>query len=219
MRALVVKPHRLEDPGTIGEYAQELGIELVDHIPGEDSDMPPLDGFDLVIVMGAPWSVYGEEVRPWIGGLLERMREAVARDVPVFGICFGAQAFAEALGGKVYRGEQWELGFGKVDLVGDAAVPEGPWMMWHSDTFTLPPGAVVLAATSAGPQAFAYGRSLLVQFHPEISPEVMREWCRIDDSDFARYGVDKQGVIDEIDRRAGEARDRARALFDRFLAG
>ena len=70
MRALVIKPHRLSDPGSVGAYARELGIELAEHVASEDHDLPSLDGFDLFLCFGAPWSVYGQEVRPWIGGLL-----------------------------------------------------------------------------------------------------------------------------------------------------
>ncbi len=214
MRALVVKPHRLSNPGTIGRHAVELGIELVEHVPSEDLAVPALEGFDVFLCFGAPWSVYGDEARPWIGALMDRFREAAEREVPTLGVCFGAQAHAEALGGKVRKAERWELGWGKVDVVGDGPVSEGPWMMWHSDTFSLPSGAELLATTPSGPQAFSHGNGLFVQFHPEVDPELFWNWCEIDDSDFTRFGVDKHEVYDEIVARAAEARERSRRLLD-----
>lgn len=219
MRGLVIKPHRLSSPGTIGEYAEGLGAELVHHVAGEAPAIPSLDGFDFVMTMGSPNSVYGAQVRPWIGTLLDRFREAADRGIPVLGVCFGAQAFAEALGRKVRKADRAELGWGTVDVVARGPVAEGPWMMWHSDTFSLPDGATLLAETASGPQAYAYGPSLLVQFHPEVSPELLRDWCDIDDSDFERFGVSLEEVTRETERRADEARDRARALFDSFMAG
>jgi GMP synthase-like glutamine amidotransferase len=214
MRALVIKPHRLSNPGTIGGHARELGIELVEHVPSDDPAVPALDGFDILMCFGAPWSVYGEEVRPWIGILLDRFAEAAEREVPTLGVCFGAQAHAEALGGKVRKAEQWELGWGTVDVTTEGPVSEGPWMMWHSDTFTLPSGAELVASTGSGPQAFTHGNGLFVQFHPEVEPELFWNWCEIDDSDFIRFGVDKHVVYDEIVARAVEARERSRRLLD-----
>lgn len=219
MRGLVIKPHRLSNPGTIGEYAEGLGAKLVHHVAGEDPAIPRLNGFDFVLAMGSPHSVYGEEVGTWIGTLIQRIREAVDRGMPFLGVCFGAQAFAEALGGKVWKAEQAELGWGTVDVVAPGPVVEGPWMMWHSDTFSLPDGATLLAETASGPQAFTYGPSLLVQFHPEVSPELLRDWCDIDDSDFARFGVSLEEVARETERRKDEGRERARRLLDWVLAG
>ena len=214
MRALVVKPHRFSNPGTIGRHARELGVELVEHVPSEDPSIPALDGFDLLMCFGAPWSVYGDEVRPWIGTLLDRFAEAAAREMPALGICFGAQAHAEALGGKVRKAEQWELGWDTVDVLADGPVSEGPWMMWHSDTFTLPSGASLLASTEAGPQAFTHGNGLFVQFHPEVDPDLFWNWCSIGESDFATFGVDRDAVYDEIVKRADEASERSRQLLE-----
>lgn len=219
MRALVIKPHRLEDPGTVDERLRERGVELVEHVPSEDPDIPPLDGFDLLLCFGAPWSVYGPEVRPWIDALLLRLRESAEHDLPYLGICFGAQAHAKALGGDVFKAERSELGLGTVDVVDDGPVEAGPWMMWHSDTFRLPEGARLLATSASGPQAYAFGRSLVVQFHPEVTPRIFAGWCRIDDSDFERFGVDQQEVRAELERRAEEIRARSRRLVDAFLDG
>lgn len=214
MQALVIKPHRLSGPGTIRRHARELGIEMIEHVPSEDPAIPALDGFDIFMCFGAPWSVYGEEVRPWIDVLLERLREAVERDLPTLGVCFGAQAISKALGGEVHKAERWELGWGTVDVVANGPVTEGPWMMWHSDTFTLPEQAELLASTSSGPQAFRLGNGLYTQFHPEVDPDLFWNWCEIDDSDFTRFGVDKHDVYDEIVARADEASERSRRLLD-----
>ncbi len=217
MRALVIRQHTLSKPGTVGEYAEEQ--ELVHHVAAEDGPLPPVADFDLVIAMGAPWSVYGEEVKPWIDWELQLMRDAVDQGVPVLGICFGAQAFAKALGGEVRKADRAELGWGMVQTEDPNLLPEGPWFMWHSDTFTVPPGATLIAMTENGPQAYTMEPHLLVQFHPEVSPEILQAWCAIDASDFERLGVELEAVTEETERRADEACDRAQRLFDRFMAG
>lgn len=218
MRALVLKPHAYSYPGLIGEAASERGIELVEHVASEDAHIPELDGFDLLVCMGAPWSVYGEEVAPWIGTVLERFRSAVRLDVPVLGICFGAQAFAEALGGEARRAPATEVGWHQVETEDAEVVPSGPWFMWHSDTFTVPPGARELARTPVGPQAFTLGPHLCVQFHPEITPAILGAWIEHDDEDFRRNGVDPERVLEQTRAGLGRGRVRARAMLDRVLA-
>jgi len=218
VRALIVKPHRLSEPGTIGEEAGRRGFQLVEHVASEDGPLPSLADFDAAIVMGSPWSVRSPEVAPWVDDLLGLLRDAVDAEVPVLGVCFGAQAFAEALGGKVFRASGTEVGWRSVESLAPAQVPEGPWFMWHSDTFTLPDGAELLARTRISPQAYRLGPHLLVQFHPEVTPPVVRAWLDHSDDDFRENGLDPEDSFAETVRRAEEARERASELFDRFLA-
>ncbi len=217
MRVLILKPHELADPGLVGEALRARGADLHEHVLADAGAPPPLDGFDAVVVMGAPWSVDGDEVRGWIAPLLERLREAVAGDVPVLGICFGAQAFAEANGGWVARARDTEVGLHAVESDAPDVVPPGPWFMWHGDTFGPPPGATVLAATPNGTQAYTLGPHLLVQFHPEATADIIATWVAYDDADFRAAGVDPGETVEAL--RAGEADARRRAvmLVDRFL--
>jgi GMP synthase-like glutamine amidotransferase len=216
-RALVVKPHHLSATGFIGERLRERGFELVEHVAADGGAMPSADGFDAVVVMGSPWSVYGPEVEPWIGGLLELLREADRRDVGVFGVCFGAQSLAAAFGADVYRGEL-EFGWREVESAEPELVPTGPWFMWHSDRFDLPDGATELARTQAnGPQAYAFGPHLCVQFHPEADAGIVSAWVGHDSADLDAAGAAREAVLDETAARESEARRRARALVDAFL--
>jgi GMP synthase-like glutamine amidotransferase len=218
-RVLVLKPHVLADPGLVGDALRRRGTELVEHVLADEGPAPMLDGSDAVVVMGAPWSVYGDEVRPWIDGLIARLRQAVVVGVPVLGVCFGAQAFAEANGGWVARARDTEVGLHDVDTDDPHRVPPGPWFMWHGDTFGPPEGASVIARTTAGPQAYALGPHLLVQFHPEATAGMVEAWLAYDDADFHRAGVDPDETVRTM--RAGErqARERADALVGRFLEG
>jgi GMP synthase-like glutamine amidotransferase len=218
VRILVVKPHRLSATGFVGERFRERGVELVDHVASEDGPPPRLEGFGGMLVMGAPWSVYGPEVEPWIDPFLGLLREADRRRIGVFGVCFGAQAMAAALGAEVRKAERPELGWREVQTSDVEALPGGPWFMWHSDTFDLPDGARELARTPLGPQAFTLGPHLCVQFHPEVDANVVSDWLDHDPSDFLRDGVSPDAVIAETARREREARMRAAVLVDGFLA-
>lgn len=219
MRALVLKPHRLSLAGHVGEALSDRGVVLVDHVLSEEGPPPNVGGFDVVLVMGAPWSVYGEHVAPWIDGALGAVRDAVEHQVPVLGICFGAQAFAQAMGGRARPAEDHEVGWRLVQTSDPSLVPEGPWFMWHGDTLDLPPDATEIARTDVGVQAYSLGPHLCVQFHPEATGEMLTAWLQHDDGDFRRVGLDPADVLAETRRRDPEARTRAATLVDRFLQG
>ena len=95
-------------------------------------------------------------------------------------------------------------------------VSAGPWFQWHFDTFSAPPRAEVIAETDIGPQAFVSGRSLGLQFHPEVTPEIMEEWVRAYPHELEAEGVDPQGLLEETRRRAADARRVTWRLLDRF---
>jgi GMP synthase-like glutamine amidotransferase len=90
-------------------------------------------------------------------------------------------------------------------------------MQWHYDTFTLPAGGVQLAASPAGPQAFALGRSLGLQFHPEVTPEIVASWVAAGRAQLVRAGLDPDRVLAETRGLAEENRLRAWQLLDAFM--
>jgi len=96
-------------------------------------------------------------------------------------------------------------------------VPEGPWFQWHFDTFTAPPGATVLAESAIGPQAYVAGRNLGVQFHPEVTPQIMEDWVRIYRHELDADGVDPDALLAETYERAAAARASSRRLLDTYL--
>ena len=145
------------------------------------------------------------------------MRRAVDEDVPVLGLCFGGQMLARVLGADVYRSDQSEIGWLPVRTADPDLVPDGPWFQWHFDAFTAPPGATVVAETDVGPQAFVAGRSLGLQFHPEVTTEIMDDWVRVYRHELDGDGVDPDALLEETYRRADESRGNAMQLFDRFL--
>jgi GMP synthase-like glutamine amidotransferase len=137
-----------------------------------------VDDFDWLIVMGGPMNVYQYRDYPWLRGEKRVIREAVAANKRVLGVCLGAQLIADALGGKVYQNDQKEIGWFPITAVPEGA--ESPFVFpdqavvfhWHGDTFLLPPGGVWLARSEACEhQAFAIGTRVLgLQFHVEMRP-------------------------------------------------
>ena len=94
----------------------------------------------------------------------------------MLGICFGGQLLAAALGGSVERAPTPEIGWLRVDTDDAALVPAGPWFQWHQDRWTPPARAREVARTPLASQAFVLGRSLAVQFHPELTAAQLEGW-------------------------------------------
>ncbi|HPR82793.1 MAG TPA: gamma-glutamyl-gamma-aminobutyrate hydrolase family protein [Pontiellaceae bacterium] len=134
---------------------------------------PAAEKIDGLIVMGGPMGVYDEAVYPWLADEKAFIRQIVAQDKPVLGICLGAQLIAEVLGARVWKNDQREIGF--FPLAGDGALFPAEFMAfhWHGDTFGIPDGAVHLASSEACKnQAFSFKDNVLaLQFHLETTEE------------------------------------------------
>lgn len=172
---------------------------------------------DLVVLMGAPWSVYDERNQGWVGPELEFIRRQIGTGVPVLGICFGAQAMSAALGGTVTRSSRPEYGWGTIESsVGQIA--DGPWFWFHHDEFTLPYEATELARNESGLQAFRTGRSLAVQFHPEMTADLLASWCDAGgDEELLLAGVDPAEEIERSRTLAVESQPALERMLDWFL--
>ena len=205
-------------PGLLGEFAADLGLDVAVHRPDLGAAaLPAADGFDLLVVMGSIESVYDTSV-PWIAPERALVAGAVDTGVPVLGVCFGGQLLAEVLGGSVARGERTELGWVPVRTTDPDRVLAGPWLNWHDDVISCPPDAEPLATSDLALQAFVQGVHTGVQFHPEVTVEVVHAW--IDDAR-DRHGVadeDVEALLAGFDEGGRGAEAQARALFTGFLS-
>jgi GMP synthase (glutamine-hydrolysing) len=149
-----------------------------------NESLPAVDEFDALVVMGGPMGTYDEAEYPWLIREKKFIKQALANKTPILGICLGAQLLAEALGAKVYPGNQKEIGWYPVVTLPTAkdsklfsGMPNGfTPLHWHGDTFDLPEGARLIASSKAYQnQAFDYGDNVLgLQFHLELTKNQMK---------------------------------------------
>jgi GMP synthase-like glutamine amidotransferase len=187
-RLLVLQHIACEPPAAFEDELRSRGLDLVRVELDEGEPLPDWRDFPAIVVMGGPMGAYDEGEHSWLAPEKQLLREAVDADVPVWGVCLGAQLLAGALGARVYPGEQPEVGLLPVELTPAAAsdpvfgeAPSSfPTLQWHGDTFDLPEGATLLASSPAYPnQAFRIGRSYGLQFHIEVSLELATEWGEV----------------------------------------
>ena len=216
LRALILQHEDSTPPGLISEWLGEHGA-VVDtfRIDLEDREVDPID-YDLIVSLGSEFAAF-DDTKPFVAREAALMRRAVDADVPVLGLCFGGQLLARVLGGKVFRAEKSEIGWLSVKSRDPVLVPDGPWFQWHFDTFTVPPGAQVIAESDVGPAAFVAGRSLGVQFHPEVTTEIMEEWVRVYRHELDADGVPPDDLLEETKRRASESRRLSWQMLEHFL--
>jgi GMP synthase-like glutamine amidotransferase len=211
--ALILQHGDTGPPGLLARWCVARSIPYAIHRPGQP--FPALDGQPFVASLGSrhnPEDAHVEEVAA------ERafMRDVLARDIPVLGLCFGGQMLAAALGGAIDAAPEPELGWHAIDSKDPNTVPAGPWLMWHYHRFAVPGGATTLATSAIGPQAFAHGRHLGVQFHPESTIEIVRKWARSDDERVRVLGIGDGEAL--LERGRHHAEPAARAAFDLFDA-
>jgi GMP synthase-like glutamine amidotransferase len=215
LRALVIQHERDIPGGHVDEWLDERGIDRDVLRIQADERAPDAAAYDLIVCLGSWHGAY--ENLAWIRREETLLREAHEHEIPILAICFGSQLLAKALGGEAFRRREPEVGWMKVRTSDESLVPEGPWLVWHFDSFTLPPGATLLAETPAAPQAYAIGRSLGIQFHAEVTFETTASWLRRCSNELEQAGIDTRRLLAESHERVGEARASALRLFDAFL--
>jgi GMP synthase-like glutamine amidotransferase len=228
VRVLFVQQDHASPVGPIGERFAEHGYDVEEllvvpadrfHDPGVDVEFPDPTHYDVIVPMGAAWSVYDAETIAWVKDELAFLRTAHEAGVSVLGICFGGQALAAALGGSVLPAPEREVGWYVVDTDEPGLVEPGPWFEWHHDRWTPPPGARTIARTGVADQAFVIGRSLAVQFHPELTAAMLVGWLENGGTAYLEaHGLEPEEMIARTDEEEAQAAARGRRLVDRFLA-
>lgn len=190
-RWLIVQHVAHEGPGLIADALGDAGHQA-DVVRLDRGESLPTDGsIDGLVVMGGPMGVHDDGDHPWLVAERDLIGAVADAGKPVLGVCLGAQQVALALGAEVTTGPAPEVGLGQVELTaagrrdpvfgpeyGGLADTALPCVHWHRDTFSLPAGAVHLAATRAFPhQAFRWGTALYgLQFHVEVDRSLAEAW-------------------------------------------
>ena len=174
-----------EGPAAFADWATARGHDTTTYPLYADPSLPAPDDFDTLVVLGGGMSVDDGDVHPWLEPERGLIRAALAAGRPVIGICLGAQQLARALGATVFPNGEREVGFWNIRRV-DNALPLPATQTvchWHGDTFSLPEGATLLAASDAcRNQVFVTGDGLGLglQCHLEATPQWVDACCTHD---------------------------------------
>ena len=191
------------------------------HSPDVAATFPAVPEYDAVVFFGAIWSVYDTATIPWIADEIGYARALIAQGVPTLGICFGGQMLAAAVGGQVERAPIPEVGW--LSVASDTSaepglIDAGPWLSWHFDRFKVPAHVPVVARSALASQAFVTGRTLGLQFHPEVTDAVIDGWLSSGgDDQLIEFGIDPQALIEQSRTLADGAAARAHGLVRRFV--
>lgn len=228
MRALFVQHDHVSPLGPVGERFAHHGFEIdtLLVVPQERFESPdvtvefpdPAD-YDVIVPLGSPWGAWDDAcIGSWLLPELDWVRSAVEGTTPVFGICFGGQLIARALGGSVARAPRSEIGWTAIHSDRPELVGEGPWFQFHYDRWVLPPGATEVARTPSASQAFTIHRSLAVQFHPELDAPALQGWLDWGGAEQVEAdGQDPAIMMAQTLAHGPAARERTFALVDAFL--
>lgn len=233
MRILVFQHHTLEHPGIFRDFMAEDGVQW-DPVQLQDGEeIPDVDGYDALWVMGGPMDVWEEEEYPWLIDEKAAIRRAVMEhNMPFLGLCLGHQLLGEVAGGRCTKLEPAEVGVSVISLT-DAARkdplvkdfdPVHKAVNWHGvHVSDLPPNAVILASTEAcACQAIRVGdRAWGIQYHVEVTKNTVPEWGDIPAYRAALENVMGEGampgLIEESDANIDDFNRHARILYTNFM--
>lgn len=230
--ALLIEHVAHEGPGTIARALGRRGVSIKkirlhkgERLPRKDR----LRDYSCVIVMGGPMGVYEPDVYPFINDEVRLLKSALQMGTPILGICLGAQILAYAAGASVYKSGVKEIGWYKLDF--NASGQKDPLFaglgeeetvfQWHGDTFDIPSGAKNLASSKLIENQLikAGGNSYGLQFHLEVTGEMVEDWVRVNASelDSLKGTIDPVKILADTPIYIEKLNRMGEAVFNRFL--
>ena len=220
--------HHLERPflGHAGAVLRAAGVELDERDLRRGDALPALEALDGILSLGGEQSVLDIDGEPALAAESALLRAAVARSVPVLGVCLGAQLLAHAVGGRVRRRPHRLVAWVDLEALEGAAddpllgaLPAGAaGLHFNEDGIEPPPGAVeLLSSPGGGAEAFRVGGCAWgVQFHAEVDEGALEGWYRAWPHALAEAGVDEAAARAADVRHLPGQRALSEALFGGF---
>ncbi len=217
-----------EDPAALLPWLTQNGYSISSSKLWESTNLPDVHTIDLLIIMGGPMNIYEEKIHPWLSIEKKYIEEVINKNIPVIGICLGAQLIADVLGAKVYKNTHPEIGWFPVQRIITEKFPildnipsTFSAFHWHGDTFSIPHNAEhILQSEACTNQAFIYNNSVLaLQFHIESSEESIKNLlihCKdelIDDVYVQREAM----ILSDIGNKVKEIHETMKILMNNFI--
>jgi GMP synthase (glutamine-hydrolysing) len=226
--AVAISHVRFEDLGLLAPLLAHHGfVTSYLDAPADDGAWQSARDADLLVVLGGPIGVADSDAYPFLSTELEIIKDRLAQDRPILGICLGAQLLAMACGGSVRPGTRAEIGYAPVTLT-DAGLNsvleplrDVPVLHWHGDVISTPPELPPLAFTPlCENQAFARGPNVLaLQFHLETDGASLERWLVGHAYELAARGVSVASLREDASAYAELLASRAQRVFGTWLSG
>lgn len=214
---VVIFQHEKNEPAGIFEIIfEEQGIPF-EYLRLFDDETIDIADATHLLFMGGPMSVNEEDKYPWLVEEKMLIRDWIKKKRPVLGICLGAQLISSAMGGRVTRCEQ-EIGWTEVRRLRTGPFAQFPQKFFvfqlHGETFEIPLDSTLLCAGErVRNQAFCCGTALGMQFHLELTREIIQDWVK------ALGKSDQEKILQETDLYIAASTILCRDLADRFIHG
>lgn len=229
MKKLLVLQHVAHELlGTLNPLLKRSGfrIRYVNFARHPDAQ-PSLDGYDGLVVLGGPMSVNDANRLPHLITEMKLIEEALEKNLPVLGICLGAQLIAKTLGAAVYPNTEKEIGWYDVsptdhaqsDPLLNAFAATEKIFQWHGETFDMPRSTRHLAFSSlCANQAFRYGdKAYGFQFHLEVDEPMIHRWLRVGENRREIAALGETITPERIHRETPEYISRLHQLSERVF--
>ncbi|MFA5338322.1 MAG: type 1 glutamine amidotransferase [Candidatus Omnitrophota bacterium] len=197
---LFIKHDKTEGPGTLGDFFAESSWQVKTVELWNNEALPPADDCEAIISLGGPMNVYETDKYPFLQKEEILLKDAIRNEVPVLGICLGAQLLAKVAGAKIVKAPAKEIGWYEVCLTEDGKADtlfrgtKSPLSVfqWHQDSFDIPNSAALLATSDiCKNQAFRFSRCAWgLQFHPEMTENMLETWLS-----HTKEKIDKDNIM------------------------
>ena len=228
-RVVAIQHIECETPGLIEEALTSKGYS-VEHVLSFCGQPPPkeLGSAHGLVLMGGPMGVYESERFPYLPDEMRLIEKTLCEGKPVLGVCLGSQLLAAALGSKVRKGAQKEIGWHPVTLTeagcGDPLLKDAGRVFvayhWHGDVFDVPDRAANLASSACtGCQGFRYqGNAYGLLFHMEITPEILKGMLHTFRGELDDEGLSGDAILGQAAQHLPELQALGHLVFDRWAA-
>ena len=231
-KVLVLQHVAHEILGTLNPLIKDHGFRVrylnFGRHPATQAD---LAGYHGLVILGGPMNVDETDRHPYLSHEVELIQEAIHKGLPVLGICLGAQLVAKALGTKVMRNREKEIGWydlhltpeGKKDPVLKNFKPNEKMFQWHGDTFEIPKGCLHLASSPlCENQAFRYNNNVYgFQFHMEVDEPMIHRWLNVEanktEIESLRGALLSEKIVEETHQYIGRLKELGHQSFSAFM--
>ncbi len=212
---------------TLGSFEKLLlsdGYRIKEVLAAKQTIPENIDDFDAIFILGGPMSA--NDRFDYLLKEKQLIVNSLRLGIPVLGICLGSQLIAESCGGNVYPGAKKEIGWNSVDITEEGKnslfknIPDREIRVfqWHGDTFALPENSEVLSYSSLYLQAFKHKTAYGIQFHLEVTHDMIFNWIREYREEISSENIDKQELIFDVEKKVTDLHKRSKTVYKNFIS-